>query len=120
MARESDFFDRSDIPLSITDADPKRRSNVWQKLCRVMEVVIYVLLCLSVYKLFGPELERRDALAAQHVVLSGERDALEVKVKRLRTEHRLLKTDKEYLETIARDRLDLQHAGETIIRMERK
>jgi cell division protein FtsB len=31
----------------------------------------------------------------------------------------LLKTDKEYLETVARDRLDLQREGEYVVRIDR-
>jgi cell division protein FtsB len=39
---------------------------------------------------------------------------------RLRKEHRLLKTDKDYLETVARDRLNLQREGEHVVRIERE
>ncbi len=84
-----------------------------------MEVVIYVLLALVVYKLFGPELDRQDELKAEQKRLEQIRHEREEQVVRLRQEHRLMKTDREYLETIARDRLDLQREGEFVIRIDR-
>ena len=39
---------------------------------------------------------------------------------KLRQEHRLLKTDRDYLENVARDRLALQRDGEYIIRIDRE
>jgi cell division protein FtsB len=84
-----------------------------------MEVVIYLLLLLAVYKLFGPEIDRRSELRAEVNRLSAIESAKGEQAARLRQEHRLLKTDKEYLETVARDRLNLQREGEYIIRIDR-
>lgn len=84
-----------------------------------MEVVIFVLLVLAVYKLFGPEIDRRAEMQSEVNRLSVIVEEKEGIAGRLSTEHRLLKTDKEYLETIARDRLDLQREGEYIIRINR-
>jgi len=117
--RDPDFQDNLDLPLRIDGGTRKPRSNVWKRLSRVMEVVIYLLLALAVFKLFGPELERQEELEAEIDRLSRIRDDKHEKVVRLRQEHRLLKTDKEYLETVARDRLNLQREGEYVIRIER-
>lgn len=84
-----------------------------------MEVVIYVLLILAAWKLFGPELQRQDELKAEKNRLTQIRDDRDTRVVALRQEHRLLKTDKEYLETVARDRLNMQRDGEYVIRIER-
>ncbi len=83
-----------------------------------MEMVIFVLLGLAVYKLFGPEIDRRAELQSEVTRLSAIVEEKEEIAARLSTEHRLLKTDKEYLETVARDRLNLQREGEFIIRIE--
>lgn len=122
--RDPEFQDRLDLPLLIDgeggkSSRPGARPNVWRRLSRVMEVVIYVLLALVVYKLFGPELDRQDELKGEKKRLEQIRNEREEQVVRLRQEHRLMKTDREYLETIARDRLDLQREGEFVIRIDR-
>ena len=122
--RDPEFQDRLDLPLHIDgesgkSSRPGSRPNIWRRLSRVMEVVIYVLLALVVYKLFGPELDRQDELKGEKKRLEQIRNEREEQVVRLRQEHRLMKTDREYLETIARDRLDLQREGEFVIRIDR-
>ncbi|MAS93417.1 MAG: hypothetical protein CMO55_09520 [Verrucomicrobiales bacterium] len=117
--RDPEFQDNLDLPLQFDTERQKPRTNIWRRLSRVMEVVIYVLLILAAYKLFGPEWQRQDELQAEEVRLTQIRDDKNSKVVKLRQEHRLLKTDKEYLETVARDRLNLQREGEYIIRIDR-
>jgi len=118
--RDPEARDRIELPLHFVEGGGKNRPNLWRRLSRVMEVVIYVLLVLAVLKLFVPELERRDELEAEKSRLSQIRDEREARVVRLRQEHRLLKTDKAYLETVARDRLNLQREGEHIVRIQRE
>ena len=118
--RDPEFQDRLDLPLHIDGESGKSsRPNIWRRLSRVMEVVIYALLILVVYKLFGPELDRQDELKAEQHRLELIRNERDTQVVRLRQEHRLMKTDREYLEAIARDRLDLQREGEFVIRIDR-
>ena len=50
--------------------------------------------------------------------LQAQRDKQQVLLSRQTREVNLLKTDPAYLETIARDRLDLMKEGETIFRVE--
>lgn len=85
-----------------------------------MEVVIYLLLLLAVLKIFGPEWDRQKELKAEANRLAQIQADKEEQVIRLRQEHRLLKTDKEYLESIARDRLNLQREGEYVVRLQRE
>jgi len=117
--RDPEFTDQPELSLHFMGGGAKPRSILWKRLSRFMEVVIYALLVLAVLKLFGPELQRRDELKAEKQRLDHVRDGKDAQVVRLRQEHRLLKTDKEYLETVARDRLNLQREGEHIIRIDR-
>ena len=117
--RDPEFKDNLELSLRLDGGGARVRTNVWKRLSRVMEVVIYVLLILTVVKLFGPERERQTELKAEKVRVSQLRDQREAQTLRLRQEHRLLKTDKGYLETVARDRLNLQREGEHIIRIDR-
>mgnify|MGYP001804321838 CR=1 FL=1 len=117
--RDPEFQDHPELPLLLQESEKGSKSNWWQRLSLGMEVVIYLLLLLSVYKLFGPELERQEELQSEINRLSQIETAKEEQVVRLRQEHRLLKTDKEYLESVARDRLELQRPGEYIFRIER-
>ena len=118
--RDPDFTDQPEFTLHASTAAAVPRPSLWKRLSRLMEVVIYALLVLAVVKLFGPELERREELVAEKQRLEGIRDEKESQAVRLRKEHRLLKTDKDYLETVARDRLNLQREGEHVVRIERE
>lgn len=117
--RDPEFQDNLEMPLRIEGEGGKPRVDMWRRLSRGMEVVIYLLLLLAVVKLFGPEWDRQDELQSEQNRLVAIRDGKNERAMRLRQEHRLLKTDKEYLETVARDRLDLQREGEYIIRIDR-
>jgi cell division protein FtsB len=116
--RDPDFQPGFTLHASTAAAVP--RASLWKRLSRLMEVVIYALLVLAVVKLFGPEIERHEELIAEKERLEAIRDTKEAEVVRLRQEHRLLKTDKEFLETVARDRLNLQREGEHVVRIERE
>lgn len=117
--RDPDFKDNLELSLHLEGGGARPRPILWKRLCRVMEVVIYALLVLAAVKLFGPEMERQAHLKAEQQRIAHIRDEKESQVVRLRQEHRLLKTDKAYLETVARDRLNLQREGEYIVRIDR-
>lgn len=68
---------------------------------------------------FWPEVQRlkeigdgNSKLAAEVAMLEAERDAL-------KQEYQWLRDDPEYLELVARDRLNLQKEGETVFRIKR-
>ena len=117
--RDPEFRDMPELSLHFAGGGAKTRRCLWKGLSRLMEVVIYALLVYGALKLFGPELQRRDELAAEKQRLEHVRDEKDARVLSLRQEHRLLKTDKSYLETVARDRLDLQREGEHVVRIDR-
>jgi len=117
--RDPEFKDNLELSLRLDGGGAKPRSNVWKRLSRVMEVVIYVLLILTVVKLFGPEMERQNELKVEKERIAHINKSLVEIDYNPRQEHRLLKTDKGYLETVARDRLNLQREGEHIVRIDR-
>ena len=96
----------------------KRKLNIWQRMSRVMEVVIYILIILVVAKLFSPELDRQRDLQKEHAKLEAIKLEKEKKVARLRREHNNLVSDRNYMEAVARDRLNLQREGEYVIQIE--
>lgn len=118
--RDPEFQDRPELPLQIKGEEGKPRLMFWQRMSRGMEIVIYLLLILAVYKLFGPELDRQAELKGEASRLTRIQAEKKEQVIRLRQEHRLLKTDKDYLESIARDRLNLQREDEYVIRINRE
>ena len=117
--RDPEFRDNLDVALHFVGGSETPRPNIWKRLSRVMEVVIYVILVLAVVKLFGHELDRQAELKREKERLEQISKAKEEQVVRLRQEHRLLKTDKTFLENVARDRLNLQREGEHIVRIDR-
>jgi cell division protein FtsB len=115
---DSEFQDRVNLPLRFAEEEAAPRRNPWRVPSLIMEVVIFALILVAIARWFQPEMSRRDEMAFQEKRLEQVMQDKESAVIRLRQEHRLLKTDKEYLETIARDRLDLQHPDEYIVRLE--
>jgi cell division protein FtsB len=117
--REPIHIDQRELALHFSEGESKPRADLWRRLSRVMECVIYLLLALAALKLFGPEWTRREEIVGEKRRLDQILEAKSAEVARLRQEHDLLKADKGYLETVARDRLNLQKEGEHIIRIER-
>lgn len=118
--RDPEFQDNFELTLSRNGkGSGKGRRNLWKALSHMMEVILYGLAILLVAKLFWPEVERQKSLQMELDAKSRTLEKRESQVARLRQEHILLKTDKEYLETVSRDRLNMQKEGEYIIRIER-
>jgi cell division protein DivIC len=96
----------------------RRDATVWQQLNRILLVLLVIAIWLGIVTLFVPPYKRLtksrleiDQLQAQ----VGEQKGL---LARQTRQVYLLKTDATYLETIARDRLDLMKQGETVFRLE--
>jgi cell division protein FtsB len=100
------------------DFRERREATIWQRLNRVLRVLLFVAISLIIVSLFVPpynklkqsrgDVDRLQALVNEQKML----------LARQTREVNLLKTDPTYLETIARDRLDLMKEGETIFRLE--
>jgi cell division protein FtsB len=98
----------------------KRRKNpeVWHKANRMMIALIIAGFAAVAVAAFYPEILRHRSLSSQ---LTEEKNTLAdeqlTKARREREVH-LLKTDSEYVEIIARDRIGVMKEGETIYRLD--
>jgi len=100
------------------DLPARRRTGVWTVLNRFVIAFIILALCAGGAMLFIPILRKKQAgderIAALKTEITQQRHLLT----RYTREVELLKNDPEYIELIARDRLDRMKPGELIIRME--
>ena len=103
---------------SYGDFRARREATVWQRLNRILRVLLVLAIWLVIVSLFVPPYKKL-------IQSRGEIDNLQQQVNEQRTslarqtrDVNLLKTDVTYLETIARDRLDLMKEGEKIFRLE--
>ena len=100
------------------DFRARREATVWQRLNRILRVLLFVAGWLMVISLFFPPYKRMQAARAEIDALQAQVNEQKTILGRQTREVNLLKTDPTYLETIARDRLDLMKEGETIFRLE--
>ena len=96
----------------------RREASVWQQLNRVLRVLLCLAFILVVVSLFVPQQKRLALSRAEIDNLQTQVTEQKTLLARQTREVGLLKTDASYLETIARDRLDLMKEGETIFRLE--
>lgn len=100
------------------DFRARRDATVWQRLNRVLRVLLFVAGWLVIMSLFVPPYKRMSQGRAEIDNLQAQVNEQKTLLARQTREVNLLKTDATYLETIARDRLDLMKEGETIFRLE--
>ena len=103
---------------SLAEARRTSDPSFWNALNRVLLTLVIVGSVVSLVLWFYPELVRRDQMARN---LLREREELlaEQNLRKHRErEVYLLEKDKEYIETIARDKLDMMKEGETIFRLD--
>ena len=93
--------------------------DVWQRLTRLLLAAVLVGFAILAMSFFAPQLEKQKAMEAENEELAAVRDDLQRQLDQRLNQQRLLRTDPNYLEQFARDRLDLQKDGETIIRLDR-
>jgi cell division protein FtsB len=96
----------------------RKDSSFLKALNRVLMFLTFVGAICIVALWFYPELQRRDAmvknLEEKQAILAAE----EARNRQQTREVYLLENDREYIETIARDRLDMMKEGETIYRLD--
>jgi cell division protein FtsB len=100
------------------DFRARREATIWQRLNRILRLLLFVAGWLVVISLFVPPYKRMQAARSEIDGLQTQVNEQKMILGRQTREVNLLKTDATYLETIARDRLDLMKEGETIFRLE--
>jgi cell division protein FtsB len=108
----------AEVEQSYGDFRARREATVWQRLNRVLAVLLVLAIWLVIISLFVPPYKRLMQSRAEIDDLQGRVDDQKQLLARRTREVTMLQTDPTYLETIARDRLDLMKEGETIFRLE--
>jgi cell division protein FtsB len=103
---------------SYGDFRERREATVWQRLNSVLRILLTVAVVLVILSLFLPLYKKRTQSQSEIDNLQSQVNDQKMLLARQTREVNLLKTDPVYLETIARDRLDLMKDGETIFRLE--
>ncbi|HEV2994424.1 MAG TPA: septum formation initiator family protein [Chthoniobacterales bacterium] len=106
------------MDLTYGDFRARREATVWQRLNRVLRVLLVIAIWLVIISLFVPPYKKLNQGHAEIDNLQAQRDEQKALLGRQTREIELLKTDVTYLETVARDRLDLMKEGETVFRLE--
>ena len=99
----------------------RRRRNepdFWHRLNKVITtlVVLGFLICIAV--VFYPAWQRRENMRARVIALQNEQTEKAAQLQTSTRQIELLRNDPEYVETIARDRINVMKPGETIFRVE--
>jgi cell division protein DivIC len=100
------------------DFRARREATVWQRLNSVLRVLLALAGVLVIVSLFLPPYKKLGQGRAEIENLQSQVNDQKILLARQTREVNLLKTDPTYLETMARDRLDLMKEGETIFRLE--
>ena len=100
------------------DFRARREATLWQRLNRVLRVLLFIAIWLVIVSLFVPPYKKLTLSRAEIDNLMAQVNDQKALLAKQTREINLLKTDPTYLETIARDRLDLMKDGETVFRLE--
>jgi cell division protein FtsB len=100
------------------DFRARREATVWQRLNSVLRILLGVAVVLVIVSLFLPPYKKLGQGRTEIDNLQSQVNDQKVLLAHQTREVNLLKTDPTYLETMARDRLDLMREGETIFRLE--
>jgi cell division protein FtsB len=100
------------------DFRARREATVWQRLNSILRILLVLALVLVIVSLFLPQSKKLTQSRTEIERLQGLVNEQKTLLARQTREVNLLKTDPTYLETLARDRLDLMKEGETIFRLE--
>ena len=101
-----------------SDFHARREATVWRRLNRILLVLLIIAIWLVIVSMFVPPYKKLMQSRAEMDNLQQQVNEQQILLARQTREVNLLKTDVSYLETIARDRLDLMKEGETIFRLE--
>ena len=106
------------MELTYGDFRARREATIWQRLNRILKVLLVLAAWLVIVSLFAPPYKRLTQGHREIDNLQAQVNEQKTLLTRQTRDVNLLKNDATYLETIARDRLDLMKDGETIFRLE--
>ena len=106
------------VDYSYGDFRARREASVWRRLNRILLVLLIIAIWLVIVSLFVPPYKKLMRSRAEIDNLQQQVNEQQNLLAHQTREVNLLRTDVTYLETIARDRLDLMKEGETIFRLE--
>jgi cell division protein FtsB len=106
------------VDQSYGDFRARREATVWQRLNRLLRILLLVAASLVIISLFVPPYKKRAQIQGEIDNLQSQVNDQKLVLAKQTREVTLLKNDVTYLETIARDRLDLIKEGETVFRLE--
>lgn len=99
----------------------RRRRNepdFWHRINRVLQFLVVAGFLLTVGVMFYPVWHKQQDMRLRVLALETELKDKTASLQSRQNELDLLRNDREYLETVARDRLNLMKPGETIFRIE--
>ena len=108
----------AEVDYAYGDFRARREATVWQRWNRILRLLLVLAVWLVIVSLFAPPYKKLKLGHAEIDNLQTQVNEQKALLTRQTREVNLLKTDPVYLETIARDRLDLMKEGETIFRIE--
>lgn len=97
--------------------DRDTNPDVWQRLSQITLLCIFGVLLLGAYLIYRPMYDNQKHEAARARALEETRDNYVALLDKRRNELNWLRTDLNYLEKVARDRLGFSKPGEYIIRV---
>ena len=109
------FYEEDDFVVK------RRRRNepdFWHRINRVLQFLVVAGFLLTVGVMFYPVWHKQQDMRLHVLQLESEFKDKTASLQSRQTELDLLRNDREYLETIARDRLNVMKPGETIFRIE--
>ena len=110
------FYEEDDFAVQ------RRRRNepdFWHRINKVLTGLVVLGVLLGIGVMFYPVWHKQQDMRLRVLQLESELKDKTASMQGLQGELGLLRNDREYLETIARDRLNLMKPGETIFRVER-
>ena len=118
MTKPCTALHSAEVEHGYADFRARREATVWQRLNRILLVLLIIAIWLVIVSLFVPPYKKLMQSRTEIDNLLQQVSEQQNLLARQTREVTLLKTDVSYLETIGRDRLDLMKDGETIYRIE--